>query len=310
MLVPQSGLGHPDPVRGAGRPGPGLRVGAGGGGELLIERQHLGQELPLLRGDGRLGGERVPGRLRHHHVQHGDHFGVGVLLQPLAFHSGKPLPFLLLRLVVRPLLVPYGERPLLFLFFLLSGLTVGPRLFTLSGLLGLNPPLVGPDQPDGGADDAQQQDRGQQPAGPLHHPPPLHLLGGLRLGPRPIGLGPTQPLLHARPVRGHFRGDRSRVRRPVGGVRGEAPLGQGDQIRVRAAAREPGEHVGQVRGGGLGDRLSPRRANERRLAGQDRGQHRPEGEHVGTGIDRFAAGLLRGHVARGAHDRPGHRLEG
>ena len=79
------------------------------------------------------------------------------------------------------------------------------------------------------------------------HLPPLPLLGGLHLRPRPVHLRPPGPVLGVRPQPADRLGHLPGVPRPVGRLRRQAPLAQRHQLRLRPAAVQPGEGVVQLR---------------------------------------------------------------
>ena len=127
------------------------------------------------------------------------------------------------------------------------------------GRLPVHPPRPHPDE---------GEDQHPRPRDRRLPPPPLPLLGRLRTcgRRRRLPLRPPQPVLDRRQVGRHRRRDRPRVPRPGVPVRGQAPLAQRDQLRVRPAPVEPGEGVVEFArappGGG------PRRPSPRSTAGR------------------------------------------
>ena len=96
---------------------------------------------------------------------------------------------------------------------------------------------------DRGRDDAQRQR--QQDAQGRRRPDALTAapFGGPDLLPLAGQALLLQAFLDAGAIRRHGRGDLAAVRRTVGLVRGQAPLGQLDQLRIRPAAGQPGRRV-------------------------------------------------------------------
>src|SRR5206468_2792398 len=92
-----------------------------------------------------------------------------------------------------------------------------------------------------------------------------------------------------------------------GRLLGETALDQG---------REIGRHLGRERRGGRGpiaedggEQIGGGGAGEGALSGEELVEQYAEGEEIGAGVEGPAAGLLRGHVERGADEAPvlGHR---
>ena len=71
------------------------------------------------------------------------------------------------------------------------------------------------------------------------NPPPPPLLDGLRLGHGSLAFGFLEPLLNACQVVRQPVGHRLRILRPVDRLGRKAPLGQGDEFRIRAAGVQP-----------------------------------------------------------------------
>ncbi len=159
---------------------------------------------------------------------------------------------------------------------------------------------------------AQEDQPGERQAQCGLHPPALGLLGGAGLGGGPVALGGPQPLLHAgqvgRDPLGHGRG----VARPVLGLGRQAVAGQGDQLGLGTAGVQPGQGVGRLAPRRLADDLAGGPAGEGRRAGEDLAEDRAQREDVGPLVDHLglAPGLLGGHVAGRAQDRPGVRQVG
>ena len=77
-------------------------------------------------------------------------------------------------------------------------------------------------------------------------PPPLPLLGGLRLRLHPRQLGRLQTFLYAGQVANHPPRNLAGIPRPSGGFGGQAVATQRDQLGIGTAAVEPAQGVGQI----------------------------------------------------------------
>ena len=122
-------------------------------------------------------------------------------------------------------------------------------------------------------------------------------------------LGLAQAVLDPRQVRREPRDDRPGIARTVAGLDGQAGLRQGQEVGVGAARVQPAQRVGRVAPRGLDRQLLARPADVGGTAGEDLAEDRAQAEDVGPLVDGLAlpARLLRRHVGRGPHHRPGPR---
>ena len=139
------------------------------------------------------------------------------------------------------------------------------------------------------------------------NPAPPTLLDSLRLGHGSLAFGFLEPLLNASQVVRQPVGHRLGILRPVDRLGRKAFLGQGDELRIGAAAVEPRGGIGQIAVGRLAADFLARSTQIRRLAREDLAQDRAQAEDVGATVEvgDVAAGLLGRHVRRRAQDRAG-----